>query len=104
MDNAPSHIDRSRLKFIEEFVYQFTGTNLYFILGRPNRSHVLNSGDQLMNVTLRAHCRPKAKWRLLRHCMLIVDSRLPQFASLDMSEGTMKPLLLLWVSQWIGHS
>ena len=82
-------------------IYHVPGTHIYLLLGLPNRSHMLNSGDQLVNRSLRAHCRQRAKLRLLRHCMDIVDGKIPPGTPLDMSEGTVKPLLTLWVSQWL---
>ena len=74
---------------------------MYLFLGIPNRSHVLNSGDQLVNVTLRSQIRQRSKFRLLRHCMAIKEGRVPPGTALDMSEQTVKPLLALWVTEWV---
>ena len=47
-------------------IYHVPGTHIYLLLRLPNRSHMPNSGDQLVG-----------------------------------SEGTVKPLLTMWVSQWL---
>ena len=54
-DNVASHIDRQRLAKIEDNLFHYKNTGLYLFLGRPSRSHLLNSGDQYVNVTLHAH-------------------------------------------------
>ena len=97
IDNVPSHIDRNALVKLELHIYRVAGT----ILGLPNRSHVLNSGDHLINVTCRAHVRQRSKLRLLRHCMKIAEGKLAKGTPLDLREEVIKPLLTLWLSEWI---
>ena len=80
VDNVSSHLNYDTLVKIESptgfHIYHVPGTHIYLLLGLPNRSHMLNSGDQLVNRSLRAHCRQRAKLRLLRHCMDIVDGKI----------------------------
>ena len=103
--NVSSHINYEELKKVAchaHFdIYHVPRTHIYLLLGLPNRSHMLNSGDHLVNKMLRAHCRQKAKLRLLRHCMDICDGKIPAGTPLDMSKFTVKPLLCLWVSEWL---
>jgi len=54
-----------------------------------------------VNVTLRSQIRQHSKLRLLRHCMAIKEGRVPPGTALDMSEQTVKPLLALWVTEWV---
>ena len=49
----------------EKHVYRGASTQVYFTLGLPNTSHVLNSGDQLISVICRSHVRKRPKLRLL---------------------------------------
>ena len=104
VDNVSSHLNYDTLVKIESprgfHIYHVPGTHIYLLLGLPKRSHMLNSGDKLVNRSLRAHCRQRANLRLLRHCMHIVDGKIPPRTPLDMSEGTIKHVLTLWVSHW----
>ena len=77
IDNVPSHIDRQQLTKVDDNLYRYKDTCLYLFLGRPNRSHLLNSGDQYVNVTLRAHLRQRSKFRLLKHCIDIREGKIP---------------------------
>ena len=69
-------------------VYHIPGIHTYFLMGFPDRSHMLNSGDQLANRSLKASCRQKAKVHLLCPCMDMVDCKIPPGTPLEMSKST----------------
>ena len=92
IDNVSSHINKEVLRSIKSptgfTIYHVVGTHVYLLMGLPNRSHCLNSGDQMVNKTLRDTCRQKAKLRLLKHCLKIADGMLTPGTPLDMTEVT----------------
>ena len=101
VDNVSSYFDKDEIMKLADCLYKFLDLNVYVLTGLPNRSHALKSGDQFINKSCRNHIRQRAKLRLVRHCVDIADGRIPPKTPLDMSERAMKPLICLWLSQWL---
>lgn len=72
--------------------------DMYIFVTLPRRSHTLQSGDRLVNVTLRDFTRNQAKLRMLHHLMGVAQG---QPDNLDSGEGVMKQMLLKWVTLWL---
>ena len=77
MDNAPSH-NPSLFKSPEGTLKRFTSLfqvtahpSMWIITTLPNRSHVMNSGDQFINLGLRRMVRASAKRRIAHHFLEI---------------------------------
>eukprot|EP00667_Euglena_gracilis_P014365 EG_transcript_14867 len=99
VDGAPSHAGETVLVQVHENVFKFTdGNNLYLTYTLPNRSHTLQVGDRLINLTLRQHTRRAAKLRTLEQALARAEGR---DVPADMGESTMKRLLLQLVSGWL---
>ena len=92
-----------RLIKVEDRSYIFLDRNVYLLSGLPNRSHALNSGDQLVKKSCQHHVCQRAELCLVQHCVDIVDGTIPHKTSLDMNERAVKPLICLWLSQWLGN-
>ena len=107
IDNAPSHCA------IEERVAGVSARhsvfllqpkdipNLFLMMTRKNRSHELNSGDQLINLNFRTHVRQSEKLRVMNHFLAVRRGKLPPGTPLDVGEATMKALLLQWCTLWL---
>jgi hypothetical protein len=74
--------------------------DIYFFFILKNRSHTLQSGDFHVNLSLRSHCRGRAKMRAVQHFLRVHLGDVPTTA-LSTSELTMKPLAIKWLTEWI---
>ena len=73
---------------------------VWFMCTLPNRSHVMNSGDQFINLSLRRKVRQSTKSRIAKHFMDLGDGTIPPTTNLDMGEYVMKPYLVSLVAEW----
>ena len=107
-DKCPAHVRKDLYGAVEgvecsEHLLKMKDFNVYIFCGIPNRSHVTNAGDQLVNKSLRDCTRKETKRRNTAHALAIQDGRFPPGTAHDMSEYVMKPLLLVWISNWLRH-
>ena len=107
VDNAPSHcvadvenIPRATRQSL--WLSKVNGlSHVYLIMTRKNRSHELNSGDQLINLSFRSHLRQTAKLRVMNHFLAVRRGKIPPATPLDVGEATMKALLVEWCTSWM---
>lgn len=102
MDNAPSHTGLDPLPSSSYLHACHDYSDMFVFLTIPNRSHMLNMGDQFVNLTLRRVIRQAAKLRIAQHYIDILDGRLGPDTPVPMGEPTMKPLLVEWTERWLG--
>ena len=72
----------------------------YICFGRKRRSHISNPPHQLISPSMRRFVRLLLRHRMVKHGMIIHNKEIPSRTSLDMSETTMKNVLVQWVSAW----
>jgi len=78
--------------------YKFHYSRLYLWFGLKNLSHMCNSGDQMVNFSLRNEGRRATKLRAVEHFLAIQRADVAP-SNLEMVELVMKPLLSLSVGE-----
>ena len=101
VDNVSSHLGDA-MKMVGPHlaaVPSISGCHLW--LGRPNRSHICNPGDQQVNSAMRRLIRRNSKDRVVQFVLAIRQGSIPPETKLDMSEKRLKNLLLTWSTEWL---
>ena len=75
--------------------------DMWVFFGIPQKSHLCNPGDQLPNPSIRKYIQDRIRERAVKHEMLSHTKVLPSRTKLDVSERTMKKLLLRWIGEWM---
>ena len=74
---------------------------MWAFFGIPQKSHLCNPGDQLPNPSMRKYIQDRIRERAVKHGILVHTKVLPSRNKLDVSERTMKKLLLRWIGEWM---
>lgn len=106
IDNVPSHIDKEEVEPVVgqkvcKHLYVARRSGIYLYHGLPWRSHELNSGDFLINKSLRDHIRRRTKLRVLHHAIAISEGKVAPGTQLNVTKAVMNPLLMFWLSEWL---
>ena len=75
--------------------------DMWVFFGIPQKSHLCNPGDQLPNPSMRKYIHGRIWEQAVKHGILVHNKVLPTRSTLDMSERTMKKLLLRWIGEWM---
>ena len=108
MDHVMSH-DKNQLEKVQgrtfcQKLFKWSNRPLYVWLTIPNRSHLCNPGDQMVNRSLRTTIRSACPGREIRHAMNVHDRAAPSRTGVDKSCKVVKSLLLQWISRWCQDS
>jgi hypothetical protein len=106
VDNASSHcgdfMESMESSNFGKLAYKFKEDETIIVFYTlPRRTHTLQSGDQMINKSLRAYTRRQAKLRVLQHTVA-VHQGIKDIRSLDFSEVTARFLhhLFYFFNQW----
>ena len=72
----------------------------YIFFGRKTRSHISSPPDKLINLSMRRFVRLLLLHNMVKHGMRIHNKEICNRIPLDMSETTMKSMLVQWVGAW----
>ena len=106
MDWAPCH----GKEFLEQPEGEEQSAHLWMVkqipdmwgfFGIAQKSHLCNPGDQLPNPSMRKYTKARIRERTVKQGILVHTKPLPSRTKLDMSERTMKKLLLRWIGEWM---
>ena len=75
--------------------------DMWFFFGIPQKSHLCNPKDQLPNPSMRKYIQDRIREPAVKHGILVHTKVLPSRTKLDVSERTMKKLLLRWIGEWM---
>ena len=75
--------------------------DMWVFFGIPQKSHLCNPGDQLPNSSMRKYIQDRIRERAVKHGILVHTKVLPSRTKLDVSERTMKKLLLRGIGEWM---
>ena len=75
--------------------------DLWVFFAIPQKSHLCNPGDQLPNPSTRKYIQNRIRERAVKHGILVHTKVLPSRTKLDVTERTMKKLLMHWIGGWM---